>query len=134
YESVKGQPKITNFQIMQEEMSQRDVLTAHLDRQLWALARGESASPEPLPLPPVTPMGTNKPGPNPDGTYKYISAEEGIARMTLAPGVKINVFASEKDFPELANAVQMAWDTKGRLWVSVWPNYPERTPTSALGD
>jgi len=43
-------------------------------------------------------------------------------------------FASEEQFPELVNPVQMAWDTKGRLWVSVWRNYPERTPDSKIGD
>ena len=134
YESAKDKPKLTNNQIMQEEMAQRDVLTANRDRQLWAIARGESTPPEVIPLPPVTPFGTNKPGPNPDGTYDFLSADEALAKMTLAPGVKVNVFASEKEFPELANAVQMAWDPQGRLWVSVWPNYPERTPTSTLGD
>ncbi|HXJ73524.1 MAG TPA: PVC-type heme-binding CxxCH protein, partial [Candidatus Dormibacteraeota bacterium] len=35
---------------------------------------------------------------------------------------------------ELIKPVQMAWDTKGRLWVAAWPNYPERTPTSKVGD
>ncbi len=134
YESAKDKPKLTNNQIMQEEMAQRDVLTANRDRQLWAIARGEHTPPAVIPLPPVTPFGTNKPGPNPDGTYNFLSADEALAKMTLAPGVKVNVFASEKEFPELANAVQMAWDPQGRLWVSVWPNYPERTPTSTLGD
>ncbi len=54
--------------------------------------------------------------------------------MTLAKGCKVNLFASEEQFPELVKPVQMAWDTRGRLWVSVWPNYPERTPTSTTGD
>jgi azurin/glucose/arabinose dehydrogenase/lysophospholipase L1-like esterase len=134
YESVKDQPKITNYQILQEEMAQRDVMTANRDRKLWAVAKGDTSPPELLSIPMVTPMGTNKPGPNADGTYEFLSAEEAISKMTLAPGVKVNVFASEKEFPELAKAVQMAWDTKGRLWVSVWPNYPERTPTSKNGD
>ena len=134
YESVKGQPKITNYQIMQEEMAQRDAITANRDRLLWAAAKGDPTPPELLSVPMVTPFGTNKPGTKPDGTYEFLSAEEAISKMTLAPGVKVNVFASEKEFPELAKAVQMAWDTKGRLWVSVWPNYPERTPTSTLGD
>ena len=46
----------------------------------------------------------------------------------------MNLFADESMFPELANPVQMAWDTKGRLWVAAWKNYPERTPTSKVGD
>jgi lysophospholipase L1-like esterase len=134
YESVKDQPKITNFQIMQEEMVQRDTITANRDRILWAAAKGETGPPEMLSLPLVTPFGTNKPGTNPDGTYEFFTPEQSMAQMTLAPGVKVNLFASEREFPELAKAVQMAWDTKGRLWVAVWPNYPSRTPTSKLGD
>ena len=42
--------------------------------------------------------------------------------------------AIEVQFPELVSPVQMAWDTKGRLWVAAWKNYPERTPWSKDGD
>ncbi|MEY4938925.1 MAG: hypothetical protein RIQ93_660, partial [Verrucomicrobiota bacterium] len=49
-------------------------------------------------------------------------------------GLKVNLFASEAQFPELAKPVQMAWDTRGRLWVAAWPNYPFRTPESKHGD
>ena len=38
--------------------------------------------------------------------------------------------ASEQTFPELINPVQMNFDTKGRLWIAVWPTYPETTPTT----
>ncbi len=134
YVSHPDQPKITNTQIMMEEMSQRDVMTANLERKAWALAAGKTDGVEMLPLPVVTAFGTNKPGPNIDGTYPFVDGEEAIGLMTLAPGLKANLFASEKEFPELAKALQMNWDTKGRLWVSVWPNYPERTPTSKNGD
>src|SRR5687767_15272800 len=44
-------------------------------------------------------------------------------------GMKVNLFAGEEQFPDLIAPVQMAWDTKGRLWVACWRNYPERTPT-----
>jgi glucose/arabinose dehydrogenase/azurin len=54
--------------------------------------------------------------------------------MTLHSGMKVNLFADEKQFPNLINPVQMAWDTKGRLWIAAWLNYPERTPTSKVGD
>lgn len=134
YVSAPDQPKITNTQIMMEEMAQRDTIAGNIERKVWAAARGETAPTEETPLPPVTPFGTNKPGDKPDGTYTFLGAEEAISKMTLAPGLKINVFASEEMFPELAKAVQFAWDTKGRLWVAVWPNYPERTPTSKVGD
>ncbi|MBL9207078.1 MAG: HEAT repeat domain-containing protein [Opitutaceae bacterium] len=87
-----------------------------------------------LPLPVVTAFGTNKPGPNIDGTYPFVDGDDAVALMTLAPGLKANLFASEKQFPELAKAVQMNFDTRGRLWVAVWPSYPERTPTSKVAD
>ncbi len=135
YESKPNEPKITNTQIMMEEMAQRDTLAANVERRVWAAAKGQPYnSADDLPLPPVTPFGTNKPGPKPDGTYEFLSAEEAITKMTLAPGLKANVFASEKEFPELAKALQFAWDTKGRLWVSVWPSYPELTPTATIKD
>ncbi|HEX2852199.1 MAG TPA: PVC-type heme-binding CxxCH protein [Opitutaceae bacterium] len=134
YVSHPDAPKITNTHVMMEEMAQRDVMTANLDRRAWAVAAGRQGPVEMLPLPVVTAFGTNKPGPNIDSTYEFIDGEDAIKLMTLAPGLKVNLFASEKQFPELAKAVQMNWDTKGRLWVSVWPNYPNRTPTSREGD
>ena len=130
----KDQPKISNFQVMQEEMAQRDVMTANRDKRVWAVAKGGDLTVDDSNLPPVTPVPTNKAGTNPDGSHTYLGGEEAIAKMTLSPGLKANLFASEEQFPELINPVQMAWDTRGRLWVAVWPNYPERTPDSKKGD
>ena len=127
-------PYISNFKVMQEEMAQRDVLTANRDQRIWALARGSDLKIDDSNLPPVTPVPTDSPGPNPDGSYVYLKAEEAIAKMTVHSRMKVNLFASEEQFPELVNPVQMAWDTKGRLWVAVWKNYPERSPTSTTGD
>ena len=134
YEQGPGGPRLTNFKVMQEEMAQRDVLTANREKRVWAVARGGDLKVDDANLPPVTPVKSNRRGPNPDGSFTFLGGEEAIAKMTLAPGLKINLFADEKQFPELVNPVQMAWDTKGRLWVAVWPNYPERTPTSKKGD
>ena len=54
--------------------------------------------------------------------------------MTVAKGMKVNLFASEKEFPELAKPVQMAFDAKGRLWVAVWPTYPHWKPKEEMND
>ena len=54
--------------------------------------------------------------------------------MTVGKGLKVNLFASEKKFPELAKPVQMACDTKGRLWVAVWPTYPHWKPKEPMND
>jgi glucose/arabinose dehydrogenase/azurin len=134
YESGKGGPKVSNFQVMQEEMSQRDVLTANRDRRVWAVAGGGDLKVDDSNLPPVTEVKSNKPGENPDGTHTFLSGEAAIAKMTVHSGMKVNLFASEERFPELIKPVQMAWDTKGRLWVAAWRNYPERTPGSKIGD
>jgi putative heme-binding domain-containing protein len=37
-------------------------------------------------------------------------------------------------FPELINPVQMAFDTKGRLWVAAWQSYPHWKPTEPMDD
>jgi glucose/arabinose dehydrogenase len=34
----------------------------------------------------------------------------------------------------MVNPVQMAFDTKGRLWVAVWPTYPHWKPTEPMND
>ena len=134
YSAGEGQPKISNFQVMHEELTQRDVLTSNHDLRVWGVTQKRDLGSEERPLPPVTPAPTTKPGPNPDGSHRFLDPEEAIAKMTVQPGLKVNLFASEKQFPELAKPVQMAWDTRGRLWVAVWPNYPLRTPTSKIGD
>ncbi|MCW5550980.1 MAG: azurin [Verrucomicrobiae bacterium] len=124
-----GSPKITNYDIMQQEMSQRDVKTANRDRRVWAVAKGGDLKVDDSNLPPLDIIQSNKPDVQP-----YLNAEQAIQRMKLAEGCKVNLFASEAEFPELVNPVQMAFDTRGRLWVAVWPSYPERTPTSTIGD
>ncbi|MFO1512013.1 MAG: PVC-type heme-binding CxxCH protein [Verrucomicrobiota bacterium] len=125
----KDSPDITNFEIMQQEMSQRDVKTANRDRRVWAVARGGDLKVDDSNLPPVETVESNKQNVSP-----FLSGEAAIKLMTLAKGCKVNLFASEAEFPELAKPVQMNFDTKGRLWVAVWPSYPERTPTSKAGD
>jgi glucose/arabinose dehydrogenase/azurin len=128
------EPYLSNYKVMQEEMTQRDVLTANRDVRVWAVAAGGDAAVDDSNLPPVTRVVSNKPGPNPDETHVFLSGEEAISKMKVHSGMKVNLFADEKQFPDLVSPVQMAWDTKGRLWVAAWLNYPERTPTSKVGD
>lgn len=130
----KDSEKITNNRVMQEEMSQRDVKTANRDKRVWAVAKGGDLQVDDSNLPAVETLTSNKPGPNPDGSHVFLSGQDAIAHMKLSAGCRVNLFASEEQFPELASPVQMAFDTKGRLWVAAWPSYPERTPTSTVGD
>ncbi len=127
-------PYISNYKVMQEEMSQRDVLTANRDRRVWAVAKGGELKVDDSNLPPVTPVKSNKPFSPEQEVAPFLSGEEAMTKMTLHSGMKVNLFADEKQFPDLINPVQMMWDTGGRLWVCAWRNYPERRPTDLIGD
>jgi len=143
-------PYISNFQTMKQEMSQRDVKTENRDKKVHAIAKGGDLEVKDDNLPPVDPVPTNMPNPKegkefnkvpmtgmkftPEGLVAFPDAAEAMKDIVTEPGLKITLFADEKQFPELVNPVQMAWDTKGRLWVAAWLNYPERTPTSKKGD
>ena len=52
----------------------------------------------------------------------------------MADGFEVNCFASEQDFPELANPVQFTFDAKGRLWVATMQSYPQWKPKDEMND
>ncbi len=58
------------------------------------------------------------------GKLKYIPGEEAVNQLKTAPGYKVELFADEKSFPDLANPVQMSFDNRGRLWVATMASYP----------
>ncbi len=124
----KGAPKITNYDIMQEEMTQRDVKTANRDVRVWAVAKGGDHKVDDSNLPKVRTLASNR------DVKPFLSGEESIKHMTVAKGCKVTLVADEVKFPELASPVQMGFDTKGRLWVAAWPSYPELRPTDTVKD
>ena len=125
----KGAPKITNFDVMQQEMAQRDAKTANREQRVWAVAKGGDLKVDDSKLPAVSTFESNKQDIKP-----FLSGEDTINHLTAAKGCKITLFADEKQFPELVSPVQMAFDTKGRLWVAAWPSYPELKPTDKVFD
>jgi putative heme-binding domain-containing protein len=124
----------TNREVAQREMEILDVMTTNRDKVVWAAAQGQSIKPDDSNLPPLIPVITNKPGSGPNGEHVYLSGEESIQRMKVGKGLKVELYASEEQFPELAKPVQMTWDAKGRLWVAVWPSYPHWKPTEPMND
>lgn len=58
----------------------------------------------------------------------YLYGEDALNSMEVAAGYKIELFASEREFPELANPVQLSFDNKGRLWIAAMPSYPHYKP------
>ena len=120
----------TNYDVLQRELPVLDVLTANRDRKIWALARGGAAPKiDDNNVPPFVDAKTNLPGKSP-----FLGGEEAMQRMTIGKGLNVELFASERDFPELVNPVQIAFDTKGRLWVAAWKNYPQWQPTTPMDD
>ncbi len=111
-----------------------DVMTANRDRRIWAVAQGNDLAVDDSNTPPFIPVKTNKPGPGPHGEHVFLGGEEAIGQMTLGKDLAINLFASEKEFPELAKPVQMSFDSKGRLWVACWPTYPHWKPKEPMDD
>lgn len=125
---------LSNYSVGQRELEVLDKLTAQRDEVVWKRAQGEAAEPADSGLPEFIPVISNKPGPLEDGKHLFLSGEEAIGKMTVHSGMTVELFADEKMFPELVNAVQMAFDTKGRLWVAVWPTYPHWQPTLPMND
>jgi len=125
---------ITNAEVCGVELEMLDVMTANRDKKIWAAAVGKEISVDDSNTPPRKPVPTNKPGKGPNGAHTFISGAEALKEMEIAPGFKVNLFASEEMFKELVNPVQMAWDTKGRLWVAVWPGYPHWEPKTPYAD
>jgi putative heme-binding domain-containing protein len=128
---VNGQ---TNYEVAQRELEAIDQMVRNRDKVVWAAARGQVVKADDSNLPPLIPVVTNKPGKGPDGTHLFLTGEESLKSMTVAPGLKVTLFADESMFPELINPVQMAFSPDGKLYVAVWPTYPHWTPGQPMND
>lgn len=104
-------------------------LTAIRDTAIWRAAKGETmdlaaADKNTSSLPPVE---TNF-NPEKNGSLEYLYGQAALNKLTVPTGYKIELFASEKEFADLANPVQLSFDNKGRLWVATMPSYPHYKP------
>jgi putative membrane-bound dehydrogenase-like protein len=54
----------------------------------------------------------------------YLKPEESVARMKVADGFEVKLFAAE---PDVINPIAMTVDEKGRIWVVECFEYPKRT-------
>ena len=124
----------TNRVVAQRELEVLDTMTANRDAKVNAAAQGKPYTLDDKNTPDFIPVITNKPGLLEGGKHKFLTGADAIDKMTVGKNLKVTLFADEKRWPELANPVQMAWDTKGRLWVAVWPTYPHVKPKEPQND
>lgn len=101
-------------------------MTELRDQAIWALVNGKAfdlaaADKATHTLPPVETNYKKQPS-----GYKY--GEEAEKTITTPEGYEAKLFASEKEFPNLANPMQLSFDNKGRLWVATMPTYPHYRP------
>ncbi|WP_197442624.1 PVC-type heme-binding CxxCH protein [Lignipirellula cremea] len=125
---------VSNREVMMREMEILEAMATNRDQRIWALAQGQDLAVDDNDTPAFIPTPTNFPGPGKNGEHVYLSGEEALAKMKVAEGLKVELFASEEQFPELINPVQMAFDPQGRLFCCAWPSYPHWTPKDKMDD
>src|SRR3954464_5409480 len=59
----------------------------------------------------------------------YLKPEESLARMKVADGWQVGLFAAE---PQIVNPIAFTVDERGRLWVVESFEYPKRTPKGQM--
>ncbi len=106
------------------ELKKLEEMVANRDRAIWAALAGQpfdlaAADASTHPLPAIGKLNKD---------IKYLSGAEALATFKLPEGYRIELFASEKEFKNLANPSQLAFDNKGRLWVTTMPTYPHYKP------
>ena len=107
------------------EMSKLDGMVQRRDARVHVLASGlDSAPVDDGGAGEFADIQTNYEGPD----IVYRDPSDTIAGFELPPGYEAQCFASELDFPELANPVALTFDGKGRLWVLAIPTYPQYLP------
>jgi len=117
-----------------EEFRKLRKMVADRDATIWALAEGV----DPPALDDRTPPLADIPSTFGTQSYsepkdlRFLSPAEAEGAMTIPERYRIQTFASEVEFPELANPVQMAFDNRGRLWAACMPTYPQWRPGDPL--
>jgi mono/diheme cytochrome c family protein/glucose/arabinose dehydrogenase len=114
-----------------DEIKKKREMTAIRDTAIWMALHGDDMdlAAADKKTHQLTPIETNyKPNDYGRGTNEYFYGDEAQSKLSTPEGYIVELFASEEEFPDLANPVQIAFDNKGRLWVAVMPTYPHYKP------
>ena len=113
-------PAMRNFQWM----------AANRDQRIWNLAAGKPVSgpvdDSQMPAMPATKQSR--------GANQWMTAADELKAFQVDPRFEVNLFAGEEQFPDIANPIQMRWDSRGRLWVSCSTTYPHVYPGKEPND
>ncbi len=114
-----------------DEFAKLRKMIRNRDERIWAIAQGKDVPAEidDSNTGDLKTIATNFPN-----EVRVTPPDEAIEAFKLPKGYEINLFASEEDFPELENPVQMAFDSKGRLWVTTMGSYPMYLPGTPVDD
>ncbi|WP_372726025.1 SGNH/GDSL hydrolase family protein, partial [Novipirellula sp.] len=110
---VDGQ---SNADVLKHELVMLDVMTANRDKAIWAAAEGKKHVVDDSNVPPPVKVisnvggGSKSSSAEKEGSIDYLSPEESMAQINVPEGYQLNLFASEVQFPDLANPVQMQVD------------------------
>ncbi|MEI6715954.1 MAG: PVC-type heme-binding CxxCH protein [Verrucomicrobiota bacterium] len=116
-----------------EEIPRYHKLIEAADSIVHELVTKPAAKLSDYPIPTLPPMAPGKS--KPDAVLGVIKPPaEQQKDIAVADGFELNLFASEEQFPELKNPVQIAFDAKGRLWVVTMPSWPHTAPGSLPQD
>ena len=115
YFGVRGRANEYN-----SEIPRYHELITRSDLRIHAMANDSELRFDPIPLT-LEPLVRREPA-------KLPSPDEMLKSFKVAKGYKVNLFASEEQFPELRNPEQIAFDSLGRLWVVTMPSFPGTIP------
>ncbi len=102
-------------------------MTAIRDQSIWAAARGETIDIAALDaqtssLPEVETNYRNA------DSITFLYGDDALQTIRVPEGYRIEQWATEQEFPDLANPVQLTFDNQGRLWVATMASYPHWRP------
>jgi len=128
YGGRKNPYGVVNFP---EEFAKLRKMIAVRDRRIWDVAQNRAvlAEIDDSQTGALTPITTNV-----SAEIPYLSPEQSKEMFNLADGFEIDLVVSEVDFPEMVNPVALDIDSKGRLWVTTNPSYPQYLPGTPVDD
>jgi putative heme-binding domain-containing protein len=107
-----------------------DQMVANRDARIWDIAQGKPvpAQVDDSQIPPLPKTIQSR------GANEWMTAAAEQQAFQVDPRFEVNLFAGEEEFPEIANPIQMRWDSRGRLWLSCSTTYPHVYPGNEPND